>query len=776
MDTEKHSELLNESTEKIRENLSTLDPMFNDLGRNLEKISETLVKSCIVLNPEYIFSIFSFLRDKPFIQKPSEVMQALLMNLKKISSHSKQEFKIECDPLVPDVIHNKSELQTEQTFADVRELRAENEKLRLLLDNCNQFIGSLKEDSQILDSACSKQLKSLKINLASKSTLPSLARRDTDSHLSSINESQSLDLSFVGNKSEKSGNLKMVLSEDLNTRSSKEPLEVPSSHPCFISAQSSLNLAKLSSPLLPFKPFFSSFSNFQSTLTKKLRILTDQLTNLQIQVSDIKFQLHLKSTKDQNNELQVFQKYLQKVLQDKEELQDLCEELKNDKKNLENRLVKNAINLESQLKCKNEEISSKNEKILELESKYFSKIDSKMNSVIDSRLEQLIITNVSLQGEISALEGKNAKIKSKFLADESKCKSFTQDSEISGPSSDLFDCRTGKDQEIKDLREALQMVSERYERDKEIMLKDLEESRQDMEVQIFRLKQEKAYQESVCKDLLKHLQDLNSEKQLMEKELIWLRQVFDQRVQPEEAHSSIDLEISKSVEVAEKSQMYRQKTIQDTILEELTEISVDLKKKRKTDFNTFTIFELVRNTLAHMIKIQEVIETETSSNIFRETSRNLSDVVSKLKLKVRNIEEESIILNKRVDLTSFDRVNTEPSPRLDRGNNELLQYYKKQLQIEKAKVLEKKHVIQLHKEQTAFLKQNLRDLQFELGRVKQVDFEYIKSVFIAFLKNIPRLPSQAEAVLDQLSSLLNLSEYEKNSVCRLESSYVLINN
>jgi hypothetical protein len=278
---------------------------------------------------------------------------------------------------------------------------------------------------------------------------------------------------------------------------------------------------------------------------------------------------------------------------------------------------------------------------------------------------------VTLQGEISILESQNAKMRSQIELEESRYKSFSQELDLTNnsKSSELFDSKPlNKDREISELREALRTISERFEKDKENLLKDLEESRQDMEVQIFRLKQEKAYQESICKDLQKHLNEVYADKQLMEKELLWLRQICERHgksprhSKPDEFVSSLEFEISKSIEIPDRSNTLPHKTIQDAILDELNEISVDLKKKRKTDLNTCMIFDLVKNTLAHMIKIYEAIESETSgTQVYKETARNLSDVVSKLKLKVRNIEEESVILNKRIDQSLYDKVYTEPS-------------------------------------------------------------------------------------------------------------------
>ena len=776
-------EYLTENLDNLIKILKEPDKVLTNEGKDTEKICEALVKASIAVDPESFFSIISsVLESGPALPR---LIEELLLRMFQESrcrvsfeSIKSKEEKFKYCPVGP----NGPNLQSEQVISEVLELRTENEGLRMLLDDCNHFLLSIKEDSREIDSVSYKLLKSLKQNLASRSTLPSLAKRDTDSAILSIDQSHSLDLSYMDN----SHTSKHLLAQ-YNKSQAKIAQISDNSHDFETSFT-----CRTSSVVSISNKTLKLFKNFQQAANKKLQSLNEKLTNLHIQISDTKFNIHLLAsqkleTKNDRAELELCRKYLKKVLEDKEQLQDFYEDLKQEKKELEIRFVKNTLNLETQLQLKSSKLQEKADQIMKLESKLES-IHKSDKSGSEGRLEQLIITNVTLQGEISILESQNARMRSQIEQDESRYKSFSQELDLTNnsKSSELFDSKPlNKDREISELREALRTISERFEKDKENLLKDLEESRQDMEVQIFRLKQEKAYQESICKDLQKHLNEVHAEKQVMEKELLWLRQICERHgksprhSKPDEFVSSLEFDISKSIEVPDKSNTLPHKTIQDAILEELNEISVDLKKKRKTDLNTCMIFELVKNTLAHMIKIYEAIESETSgTQVYKETARNLSDVVSKLKLKVRNIEEESVILNKRIDQSLYDKVYTEPGARIsDREQNELLQYYKKQLQIEKAKVLEKKHVIKLHKEQINYLKQTLRDLQFELGKINTVDFEYIKAVFISLIKEIPQQSEKTESIIGLLSSLLNLSESDRASLRETRTSpFSLINN
>lgn len=752
-------------------------PESQDFPTTNPKLSKKLLKLSLALNPPTIQSIFASLISPSL---PAErLTQAFIFELFPKSFNSTSSEQIQDCQFLKSKTNKILETSSinDHLLAEIQKLQTENEGFKRLLEDCNYFLNSLKENSPDLSEESCEMLKSLKSSLASKSTTVSKQRSfEKTNLLINSNEESDVYSNLAGfllyerakvNKLKTLGYITDAQLAQIETQLLLTPYE---KSPTMISIPNTLQLLS------------SNIESFQSETIQKLKSLNSSLSNLQIQISDYKYS---QESKPEQKDLKLCQKYLKKVISDKEQLQDFYEDLKSEKKNLEIRFLKNTINLENQLKTKTAELNTKHEKVQQLESKLESLQNLTINSQntgIHSQLEQLLITKVSLQGEISVLESQNVKMRSVLESEEQKSKSFSieLDSGKNFRLSDLSDKQViGKDKEIQELKDALRTISDRYEQDKENLLRDLEESRQDMEVQIFRLRQEKAYQESVCKDLQKHLQELSKEKEVAEKELAWLRQICERQTKSvksskfdNEVVSSFEFEISKSIEVPDGPNTLPYKTIQDAILEELNEISIDLKKKRKIDLNNVTIFELIKNTLAHMIKIQDAIESETSSsNNYRETSRNLSDVLSKLKLKIRNIEEESIILNKKLDQCEFDRVLTEPSGKLsNKEHKELLQYYKKQLQIEKAKVLEKKHVIKLHKEQISFLKQNVREIQFELGKMKVVDFEYIKNIYKSFIKEIPILQNRLEAIAELLGKLLGFSEAEQVAVRDQRSS------
>ena len=405
---------------------------------------------------------------------------------------------------------------------------------------------------------------------------------------------------------------------------------------------------------------------------------------------------------------------------------------------------------------------------------------SMMNSEeIKIKYELLLIENLSLKGDILNFDGELTKIRvAKELVEELQTKSIIQEKiikelqnnnkEESSSSLELNVHNIKEEIELQELREALRTISERYEQDKENILRDCEESRQDMESQLFRLKQEKAYLESVNKDIQQHLKAALNEKEALEKEVYRVHQLVEKLKESKvpkiyqknetDLASSLDFDLTHSFEIPETSNTFQLKSFQDAVIEQFNEISMEIQKNHH-DMNIVNTVTLIKNTLVHMIKIKETLQEESSIDPnFRAISKNLSDVFSKLRLRVKNIEEESFILNRKIDeIDITHRVKTEPSFRIsEREGNELIFYYKKQLQIEKAKVLEKKHVIKLHKEQISFLKNNTKEMQVEYNKLKAIYLES-KEVFKNIVKKLPIFENDIEKIIENLLKVFAFS-------------------
>ena len=497
--------------------------------------------------------------------------------------------------------------------------------------------------------------------------------------------------------------------------------------------------------------------------------------------------------------------------QTEENIQKFFESLLKECENLEQTFLKNYSKLESKLKSCQDQIETKEKKVILLKSEV-SKLKSEVTRVNEEEKTSKNLKNSNF-GTFKSENIKTDKIKTKFfnkrqkfmkksqskqeifseenkklLAEIEKLKSVikTQENRIKDLEEKIKDDEDSLDLnfnsikdalEIQELREALRTISEKYETDKENLLKDCEECRKDMEVQIFRLKQEKAYSESICKDIQKHLTEVSKEKELMEREIFSLNQQLERNyilraltpAQKSETDyfSNSELEFTYSLEIIEKSNTMPSKSFQETFNEKLNEISLDIQKTETLSHDAINTIHFLKHTLGHMLSIKEMIDEEVSANKnFKKVSLNLSDIFSKLKQRIKTIEDESVILNKKMDESDYQpRIQTEPCiNHSDRNSKELLFYYKKQLQIEKAKVLEKKHVIKLHKEQILFLKKNLRDLQNE-GKTKNLtNDEYFKEIFKNFIREVPFFPENIENKLSVLFKFLQFSTNEAKCI------------
>lgn len=562
--------------------------------------------------------------------------------------------------------------------------------------------------------------------------------------------------------------------------------------------------------------FENLYGDFYQNFCIKFQILTKKLNNYHKKLNILlEKKGAFKTIADLKSELDLARQYLKKLAKDKQKLEETCESLKIRNETIEKRFIKNTSNLETQLKSNQNEIKHQSELISSLEteicqlkkenSKYIEEekaskslkeaakhhkalknLKAEEDSIQSSKnaklsLEKLLISNLLLKGEILELEGKNqaSKGNESIISDHNResisNKTLKEISFKKKPDSeDSLDLNINNIKEvieIHELKEALRTISERYELDKFNILKDCENSRQDMEIQIFRLRQEKAYTESINKDLRQALSEIYKEKEDIENQLSKYKLKISTQEsksllnppKPEpEIASSVEFDLTHSIDTSERCNTLPIKNFQEDFMHQFNEISLQIKKNKKEDLTTTNTIDLMKDTLSHMIKIKEIIDEETSMNsICKGTSKNLSDIVSKLKFRVKTIEDESIILKKQIDKSDFDPPYTEPCIRFtDRDNNDLVYYYKKKLQIEKSKIFEKKHVIGLHKEQIAFLKQNIRDLQAENTKLKAIDVQYITDLFKNFIKSIPIMPLDIEKMVEIIMEILSVSQTE----------------
>ena len=326
--------------------------------------------------------------------------------------------------------------------------------------------------------------------------------------------------------------------------------------------------------------------------------------------------------------------------QTEENIQKFFESLLKECENLEQTFLKNYSKLESKLKSCQDQIETKEKKVILLKSEV-SKLKSEVTRVNEEEKTSKNLKNSNF-GTFKSENIKTDKIKTKFfnkrqkfmkksqskqeifseenkklLAEIEKLKSVikTQENRIKDLEEKIKDDEDSLDLnfnsikdalEIQELREALRTISEKYETDKENLLKDCEECRKDMEVQIFRLKQEKAYSESICKDIQKHLTEVSKEKELMEREIFSLNQQLERNyilraltpAQKSETDyfSNSELEFTYSLEIIEKSNTMPSKSFQETFNEKLNEISLDIQKTENLSHDAINTIHFLKHT------------------------------------------------------------------------------------------------------------------------------------------------------------------------------------
>jgi hypothetical protein len=387
--------------------------------------------------------------------------------------------------------------------------------------------------------------------------------------------------------------------------------------------------------------------------------------------------------------------------------------------------------------------------------------------------EDLTVTNLELRSTLLKLEGDQTqmrKLTAELSAYKEKCELLekvnkeltSKKNEDSDDSLDL-DCSNIKDMiEIQELRAALRSMSERYEQEKETLIKDIIESRQDMETQIFRLQNEKNYTEVKLKEADKNIGEMIREKERLESIMVTMKKEIEKLKEnkdfkntdsrlPGSRRGSSELQGSGDFELTESLDKFavNSNDLYEILQEELNEIVFNLQKNGLIQDEGSTV-QILRRSSEILLQIKESIE-----------NLDLSDIAGSLSQKLKTQKQEIQVLStdlslKRHELLEKDRkiqnlmkndhfeIRTEPSPRSSTPGFDFSSSMKHQLQLEKSKLMSKKHKILLHKEQIAALKQNIRDLQGELEIACKVDVVALKDLWWALAKEIPLMSKAVE--------------------------------
>lgn len=404
--------------------------------------------------------------------------------------------------------------------------------------------------------------------------------------------------------------------------------------------------------------------------------------------------------------------------------------------------------------------------------------------LINMQLKSNILKN---EGELSSLK----KIEDDYKKLQEKCDFLEKvNKELTGKKNDSdnsldLDCNNIKEMiEIQELRSALRIISEKYIVEKETILKDCEEARQDIETQMFRLQNEKTYIEVKLKDTEKKLADIYRENDRLEGTVALLKKEIERikdwknpdgtpkglfskyAMELVQISNSEDFELTES---ADKFAAVNSNDLYEILLEEINELAMKIKDNQLVymeNIENKSSKDVIIKLIETGVKIKGIIYNDIVSRIdMKDLAESVADILNKYRVKISMLEEEKVEKDKKIEaFGKMDKleVMSEPSPRISTPCIVLDSscYMKRQLQIEKTRVFEKKHAIQLYKEQIACLKQNVRELQLELDRVYELDIGQIRKFWWSFGKEIPWLKENAEDMMEAFSKMLGFDEKE----------------
>ena len=408
--------------------------------------------------------------------------------------------------------------------------------------------------------------------------------------------------------------------------------------------------------------------------------------------------------------------------------------------------------------------------------------------IMQKNYEDLLFSNVQLKSDILNVEGQLTKqrkleVDIKILTE--KCDFFERvnkeltskkNNESDDDSLDL-DCSNIKDAiEIQELRAALRSISERYEQEKETILRDCEESRQDMETQMFRLRNEKAYIEVKFRDIEKLLSDVIREKEKQDGIILNLKKDIErlkdsknneisQKIDSRRGSDDVcisDFELTESVD---KFGQVNSNDLYELLLEEINEIALEIANSQILSPQSKISKNLIYKLIDVSKKNKELITKELGNISNKGLDELLIDTFNKFKQRINALElDKAENEAKKEEYVKYERleVQSEPSPRglTPNVSIESSLIIKKELQMIKLRLDEKKHKIYLHKQQITSLKKNIRELQIELYIALKVYIIYLRELWINLNKEIQIASTNGEKILEIFMKMLGFNSKE----------------
>ena len=332
--------------------------------------------------------------------------------------------------------------------------------------------------------------------------------------------------------------------------------------------------------------------------------------------------------------------------------------------------------------------------------------------------------------------------------------------------------------EIQELRAALRSISERYEQEKDTILRDCEESRQDMDTQMFRLRNEKAYIEVKFRDMEKLLSDIIREKEKQDGIILNLRKDIERlkdartsdlnRKGEFSRHGSDDIFMSASgdfdlTESVDKFGPVNPNDLYELLQEEINDLATEIINCEILPQQSKSSKDIIYKLIDVNKRIKDLITGELGHiDTNKDLDVILLDIFNNFKQKISSIEIDKAKIIDEYARAERIEAQTEPSPRMSSPDSSFESNFliKRQLQMEKLRTTEKKHEIHLHKEQISYLKLNIRELQAELDRAIKMDIIHLRELWCNICKEIPLLIDNAEDMLEVFMKMLGFNSKE----------------
>ena len=350
----------------------------------------------------------------------------------------------------------------------------------------------------------------------------------------------------------------------------------------------------------------------------------------------------------------------------------------------------------------------------------------------------------SLKAEKESLASENAQLKAKVIDLEAntkelseKCNKLQIELEESDDSLDLTS--NIKDIiEIQKLKDQIRLLNFKSNESVTYHQKELDSFKS----QLSRVKSEKFNLEERIKSLNIKISELCSEREAFQEEIHKLKNQQIEYFRP----SRFSLETVSVGEVSSRSEQCARVNPTDIIAiiqDEIDEIAACLRNTNIITDPSLSSIDVIKKSVELLKSLKECLNEDSGD--FTITIKNL---VSNQK-PTWNFEAQENLFDYESRV-----LKTDPDTYL----------IEKQLEIYKCKLSDKKSQLSLHKQQIAYLKKRVRDIQSEVAKTSTHDIDCIKDMFTTIVKDIPALCSETEQMVIVLMKILGFTPGELTAI------------